>query len=344
MSGFKSSINLNRNSKPEIWVNGKFLHQPLTGVQRYALGVCHALINQGYKVHIVTAPHPLLKVKNAQIHTVGKRASPLWEQFQLPQYLSKHGSPVIFNLCNAAPLIYSNRITVIHDLAVFESAKNWFNWQFRTWYRFLLPKVARTGRIATVSEFSQATLAMRFNLQQSEIPVCPPGIHWTEKARPISKPKKPYFFLIGSQNPRKGIAEFVEAFLATPFAKSHDLVLVGTPSNHFPNQSVLHNFHYIEHPSDGELQTLYKEAELTVFPSFYEGFGLPILESLAFHTPVLARKLTVFETVFGAHISYIGANLAASINAALNSTKPPLSADYYSYESAADKLVSLLEK
>jgi len=343
MSGFKSSINLNRNSKPEIWVNGKFLHQPLTGVQRYALGVCHALINQGYTVNLATPPHPIHEIKNARVHTVGKRASPFWEQLELPLYLSKQGNPAFFNLCNSAPLVYRNRITVIHDLAVFEPAKNWFSWQFRTWYRFLLPKVARTGRIATVSEFSQAALAMRFSLPQSEIPICPPGIHWTERAKPISKPKKPYFFLIGSQNPRKGIAEFARAFLATPFATSHDLVLVGTPSNHFPQQSIGDRFHYIEQPSDGEIQSLYTDAELTIFPSYYEGFGLPILESLALNTPVLARRLPVFETVYGRHISYIGANLTASINAALNSVKTPLSTEHFSYKRAAEGLVGLIE-
>ena len=108
-----------------IYINGRFLTQRITGVQRYALEITKALDNliskdTAFQKHeyIVIAPKNVLykvKLKNMSFVQRGILKGHLWEQFELPVY-SRDG--FLMNFCNCAPLIKRNQTVTIHDAAV----------------------------------------------------------------------------------------------------------------------------------------------------------------------------------------------------------------------------------
>ena len=90
----------------KVFINGRFIDQTITGVQRYGRSVMDAIQNEDTEV---------LKPAGS-----GRFAGIRWEQFVLPRQLEKMGQPLLINLCNTAPHGYRNQIVTIHDLAPLE--------------------------------------------------------------------------------------------------------------------------------------------------------------------------------------------------------------------------------
>ena len=142
-------------------INGRFLTQPLTGVQRYACEIVRALDA------LLAADHPLarmleiellvpkgqtneLPLRHIRTRIVSGAGGHLWEQLMLPQNVSGG----LISLCNTGPIVLSKHIVCIHDLNTRLYPVS-YSLPFRTLYRALLPTLGRTANaIATVSRFS----------------------------------------------------------------------------------------------------------------------------------------------------------------------------------------------
>ncbi len=109
---------------------------------------------------------------------------------------------------------------------------------------------------------------------------------------------KPFFLFVGTQEPRKNLTRIIQAWQA--FAKDFDLVIVGASgwdnhaSNHFPAEPI-----FLGSVNDLELAALYDQARLFLYPSLYEGFGLPILEAFHHGTPVVTSNNSGMAEVAG---------------------------------------------
>ena len=109
----------------QIYINGRFLTQNITGVQRYAIEIVKALdkylsdndLKDKYIFEIVCPKNikQKLVLKNIKIKQIGKLKGHLWEQIELPLYVK---NKFLFNFCNCAPLIKKNQTVTIHDIAV----------------------------------------------------------------------------------------------------------------------------------------------------------------------------------------------------------------------------------
>jgi hypothetical protein len=101
-----------------IVINARFLTQELRGVQRFAEQICLALKRQRDDLVFVTSPgvrmHDTARQLDAQV--IGTRTGHLWEQLDLPRYLSSQGNPLLLSLCATAPLFYGNQIATHHDI------------------------------------------------------------------------------------------------------------------------------------------------------------------------------------------------------------------------------------
>jgi glycosyltransferase involved in cell wall biosynthesis len=122
-----------------------------------------------------------------------------------------------------------------------------------------------------------------------------------EQTKEKLKIEKPYLFFVGTREPRKNLMKLIQAW--QPLSKEVDLVIAGEDGwdETGKNKNLLENpnLRFLGKVSDQELSVLYGEAELFVYPSLYEGFGLPILEAFYHGTPVVTSNISSMPEVAG---------------------------------------------
>ncbi len=269
-----------------IQVNGRYLAQRVTGVQRYAREVVARLAE---KVELI-APRGW---------TTGIRGH-LWEQTVLPWKLRRG---ILWSPCATGPLAVASQVVTIHDCAFYDCPEG-FSAAFALWYRYLVPRLARRARrILTVSAFSRDRICELFGIAPEKVVVAPNGVsdHWrpaTEediaRARARLILDQPYVLCVGSLEPRKNLRRLVEAWKRIGVEKDgRTLVLVGASGKVFRDSgigSLPGNVRVAGFVPDDELRALFSGADAFVFPSLYEGFGLPVIEAMACGAPVVCSK------------------------------------------------------
>ena len=290
---------------PRIAINGRFLTQRASGVQRFAaesIKAIDALIGSDYpelkgRVEIL-APRAArdFPLANISLRRVGFTSGYFWEQIEFPL----HGrGQLLLNLCMLGPLAARHQIVVVHDATVLALPQN-FSPRFRAAYSFLIPRLCkRSDLVVTVSEFSRGEIGRLYGADVSAMPVCyEGGDHIT--AVPASdavierlglKGRK-FFLGVGVDSANKNIKSVVAAFQK---ANLPDAVLVLTGAKDtrvFGEIDVTEtdNVRLVGFIPDDELRALYENALALVFPSFYEGFGLPPLEAMTAGCPVVISE------------------------------------------------------
>ena len=286
------------------FINGRFTTQPLTGVQRYAQEISKCLLtNTNFRL---IAP----KNRNNQLSFIKGN---FWEQIILPIRLKLTGSPLLLNLCNTAPIIYKNHITVIHDVAFLKNP-NWFNSGFRTWYKFMLKFTIRNAKkLITVSNFSKREIVHFTGCHPDKIEITFNGVgdDFLTQKRTESIIPEGYALTVGSISERKQQVQIIETFLAhndipekLVVAGSKNNLVFGRATTLTEKLNASDRIIFFENPTDEELANLYRNARFTIYISSYEGFGIPILESLLFKKPVIASSIPVFKELFEEYICY----------------------------------------
>jgi glycosyltransferase involved in cell wall biosynthesis len=295
-------------------INGRFLTQSVTGVQRYATEIVRALDRQlassaelrsRYAFRLFTPRQTIgtLELEHIRCVSVGRLQGHAWEQLELPASVGRH---VLVSLGNTAPLVSRNVVT-IHDAAVFAMPEA-FSRSFRTWYRVLIPALGRTAlRVITISDFSRKELSHWAGIAPEKIVVVPQGcehiVHTAPDAKVFNRvPVRPgsYILAVGSQAPHKNISLLLQALRR--MKEAPPLVLAGRVnprvfgSTAAPEGNGVHATGYV---TDAELRALYDNACCFVFPSLYEGFGIPPLEAMACGCPVIAARAAALPEVCG---------------------------------------------
>jgi len=116
----------------------------------------------------------------------------------------------------------------------------------------------------------------------------------------------PFLLAAGSINPRKNLSRAVEAFEMISASVPHHLVLVGARGwnsdeawHHIFSSPVADRVHFLGYVSDAQLSALYRQAAAFIYPSLYEGFGLPVLEAMACDCPVVSSSVSSLPEVAG---------------------------------------------
>jgi glycosyltransferase involved in cell wall biosynthesis len=296
--------------KPTIFINGRFLSQTLTGVQRYATELISAFSasEPSDLRFIVLTPRdatPPFELEHIPIRRVGNLTGHLWEQLELPFY-ARDGW--LLSLCNTGPLTKRRQIVTIHDAAVFAMPESFSPW-FRRWYRLLLPALAKVAaRVITVSHFSKGELVRWCGTPPQKITVIYEGKE--QALRPVpdravltrhALVDHPFTFAVSSRDPRKNLkalAQAAERLAGAPFAV---VTAGGTNPKVFQDCSddAAGHIKHLGYVSDGELRALYEAAWCFVYPSRYEGFGLPPLEAMACGCPVITSLAPPMPEVCG---------------------------------------------
>ena len=289
-----------------IYINGRFLTRPMTGVERYAYMTCKALAEMGIDFTIICPKSPLMpcyEVSNLPIIHYGVGKSHLWEQFVLPFFFIGKKDYLLFSFTGLGSILIRNKVMTIHDLSFLENPK-WFSQSYYWWYKFMTPLAARTSKhIITVSEFSKKEI-LRFYpfIKEKDISIAYNAaddkfFHFQSQN---SIPEKPFALTVSSLDPRKNFARLIEAFKDI---KECSLYIVGSQNHIFKQKDNITDtngtIHFLGRVSDEELVRLYNRATCFIFPSLYEGFGLPTIEAMKCGCPVLASDIPVLREVCG---------------------------------------------
>lgn len=318
----------------KVYINGRFLSQNITGVQRFALEIVKAIdkylettLNKKENVDfVIIAPNDAnisMKFTNIDVKKVGRFSGHIWEQLELPLYTQKG---ILLNLCNTGPILTKNQIVTIHDTAVY-SFPNAFSFLFRFWYKMLFGFFKnRTKSILTVSNFSKSELITHCKYNPHSVKVITEG---KEHILDIKKEEKildkyglkdeEFVLAVSSMNPNKNFKSILEAISILKDTKIKIVIAGGTNPKVFKNTISLHEddnqkVNYIGYVTDSELKALYEAASCFIYPSLYEGFGLPPLEAMACGCPVIVSNAASLPEIFGDSALYCNPNKPEDIS------------------------------
>ncbi|PVE21802.1 glycosyl transferase [Microvirga sp. KLBC 81] len=295
-------------------VNGRFLAQPVTGVQRYARNVVTAIdkaLSETGATAPIIAPHQATDPGLATMPLVkaGPFSGHVWEQIVLPAQWNRR----LLNLCNTAPALKTDQIVCIHDANVF-IAPDSYGPAFRTSYSSLQPLLARrAARITTVSVASAQQIAKHLPVRAADIAVLPNGhehaLAWDPALARIARSvlnsacdrsDRGFVLALGSRARHKNLRLILDA--APEFATlGLDVVIAGGGADIFAPEALQSapNVKMMGYVTDHDLAFLLERAICLVFPSWTEGFGLPILEAMARGCPVVSSDRASMPEVCG---------------------------------------------
>lgn len=355
-------------NKAEIFVDGVVLEFPATGVVKTLLNLYEASfkINPSIKFTVLHRK-PLKYSLPPYIHSVrwGYCMMGFWRSISLPIY-SKVKKPDIihFPWNGAVPRFLDdmNIIVTINDVLplilpnFFESLK-----RENKYKNDIQTSINRANLIITISEFSKQEIVNNFDVNVPLV-VIPPGP--TVKLN-LSKnyPKFKYFLYVGGYDPRKGIETMLRVFLKLIEGKKINQKLILTGSKNYFSTSFkklvekgvssgfVEEWGYV---SEETLSSLYAHATALVYPSKYEGFGLPPLEAMKVGCPVITTKKTAIPEVCGSAVYYINGenDLAESLIRLENDEKlretlilkGKKQSAKYSWESSAEIFLNKIEE
>lgn len=241
----------------------------------------------------------------------------LWEQLVLPWAIKRFGANLLWCPGNCGPLRVANQVVTIHDAEVFAVPEG-LNPRFVRWYRFLLPRLARRAlRVLTVSQFSKNELGRYLKLPEEKITVIYNGVDERFGPQPqqrITALKQKYnlpvqyILALASRTPHKNFRRVLEAWstiTSKPELSDTRLVVAGGLTRTLRRDPALAKLfmqpriYDLGYVPDEDLPALYSGAAVLVYPSLYEGFGLPPLEAMACGTPVVVSNVASLPEVVG---------------------------------------------
>lgn len=300
-----------------VYINGKFLFQRVSGVQRFAYEILthldELLYNTEYQKNevltfVLLIPNSSIKNYRLNLKCIALKSFNwnyslnIWEQIILPVFT--FGSPLL-NLTGSAPLFKSLQFCTLHDAAIFRFG-NSYTTKYRIFHQLLLRHLAKFSKIIfTVSNFSKKEIISLFNISENRIKIIYNSsehlvnVHSSIKLKKLNVPKS-FFLVIGSHNTTKNVSFVIENFTHNNFPSNYHLIVVGENDPKVfkrPKYINSNKVIFLKGINDSQLNFLYKKAEALIFPSLYEGFGIPPLEAMALGCPVIASSATAIPEV-----------------------------------------------
>ncbi len=318
----------------KLTINGRFLTQPVTGVQRYARELCATLDDAlpglpDLTAELLTPPlgagtgADLPSYEHLEVREVGRGGGHRWEQLVLPRHL--RGSDVLFCPGNTAPLMTLRGgtpvVVTVHDLA-FRDFPETVSRPFRMAYEVLVPATMRRAeRVITVSEAERTRMLEHFPRAADRLTAVSNG--GLPRHRPVASsddrrpPDGPFVLYVGALNPRKNVVGVIAACRAL-LAERPDVraVFVGDPSGIYQAVDLGpadERMVFAGKLSDAALEAHYAAASVLLFPSFHEASGLPPVEAMAHGCPVVVSEIPALRERCGDAALYCDPHDVASM-------------------------------
>ncbi|WP_059016128.1 glycosyltransferase family 1 protein [Mycobacterium sp. M26] len=288
---------------PSVHINGKWLGQPFTGVQRYSEELARHVVADGGIDFVLHVPNGARVPDWALAPNITVRRAPLagvaFEQLYLPVATAGR---LLLSFGGMAPLAKRRQVVTFHDATPFRFPET-YRKAFVAFYLFAYLLLARTARrVLTVSEFSKRELAEVLRVKPSRFLVvgCAADSLTRVAARKPDLPWHPQtYLLVGTLARHKNVAEPTAALAGS----GRHVVVVGAGGDAHvyagAADGLADNVVVAQRLTDAELRWLYENAAALVFPSLYEGFGLPVLEAQTLGCPVIASDRASIPEVGG---------------------------------------------
>lgn len=298
-----------RRALQVISINGRFLGQPLTGVQRFALELTKAVDR---RIGAGALPAPL---KNARWRLLAPEGAPAaaptehiplerfgpfsghaWEQTALA---GRARHDILIGLGGSGPVFHRRQLAIIHDATIFRHPES-FSRPYRAMHALLGLVLTRTARIGTVSQFSQGELSSIFRVPREPIAVIHNATDHFATIVPddavldtFALRGQKFFLLVGTLKPNKNVAFALRAFAALGLSGWKLVIVGGVEPGVFRGSALdaAEDLVFTGRLPDAQIAALERHAGAFVFPSLYEGFGIPPLEAMSQGCPVLAADI-----------------------------------------------------
>jgi glycosyltransferase involved in cell wall biosynthesis len=347
-------------------INGSFLTEPIMGVQRYAYEILTRLDKMldpsSLDVEILVPDEaiPVEERKSSVFQSIkvvhlGTSGGKKWDQHVYAQYLRKNHAKGI-SLCNTVPLFAKTTIVCVHDI-VFKTNPEFFTekgaWHEILYRKLLYWKAFHTAEhVVTCSEFSKRQIKKNYHLKNPDITVITNAWQhydvndvdeeFLERLNDDRIEKGNYYFFLSSLAKNKNLHWILEN------AKKHPkttYVLAGSFLGDDSGIEKLKNVIYVGRVGDAEARALYKYCKGFLFPSLYEGFGIPPMEALCMGASIIISDIPVLKEIYGDSAHYINPK-NADINLDQLVEEPVAPAwnilEQYSWENSAKRLLSVL--
>lgn len=297
--------------------------QNVTGVQRFAIEVSRRLRKIREDIVFVSPKNIVNKdvANELGVKKIGSHTGHIWEQVDLPQWLRKNGSPLLVCFANTAPIFYKNKIDTLHDI-IFKRFPLTFSWKFRLAYGLMIPMILRSSKhVITVSEFSKEEISGFYGYPKEKMNVVYNAVgsqfcHIEDKDLKREK----YLFAVSSVKENKNFLFALDAFVkAQESLKGLKFYIAGDmKADSFKGIDLSKyeknpNIKILGRISDEDLIRYYSNAVAFVFPSLYEGFGIPPLEAQACGCPAICANASCLPEIFGDSVLYCDPNKMDSL-------------------------------
>jgi glycosyltransferase involved in cell wall biosynthesis len=292
-------------------INLSFLLQKSTGISTYAKGLIPYL-KTAQPILLTAHPFPdfqCLPTPNdltPEHGTLGHLKRLRWTQFELPKLYQRSQARLLFSPVPEAPIqTKCASVVTVHDLIPLRFPR--FSSALTHYFRWLVPVILNQAeQVLCDSQATASDLVQFYGLSAAKITSIPLAFD-ASMFRPLNLPPQPYFVYVGRQNPYKNLTALIQAFALLPKSLDVELWLAGPPDpRYLPTLKQLatelglgSRVKFLGYVPYDQLPILLNQAIALVFPSLWEGFGLPILEAMACGTPVISSNRASLPEVAG---------------------------------------------
>ena len=248
----------------------------------------------------------------------------LWFEFGVKKALKKHNIDVFLSPDGYLSLGSEvKQIPVIHDLSFVHHPEDLPFWN-KKYVNYFFPKFAKkASKIVTVSEYSKQDIVKSFGIEENKITVAHNGIgdffsSVSEQKQEATRSKftegKAYFLFVSALHPRKNIVNLFKAFDLFKKETKSEVKLLMVGEKYWWNNEMKQGFEELKHKNDivftghiqsDELNAIYSSGLALTYVSYFEGFGIPLVEAMKCELPIIASNATSLPEVGGEAAIYV---------------------------------------
>ena len=365
----------------KVGVDARLLSRPITGIGRYTLEMCRALVKLENTSLYLYSPAPVFTEYKLGLESAIIRFGnwdngflrQLWSESYLPLWAKKDGVDVFWGPAHRLPRCLPDkmaRVVTVHDL-VWKYAGETMRPLSRFLERYQMPQaICVADEVVADSQATADAVREEFHADLGRLSVISLGTTLSNGAAPsgVLQPlgiDRPYFLFVGTLEPRKNLIRLLTAYSRLPESLKEQVMMVIAGGKGWGGVNIdvlvgnlglkkhVRILGYVDEPT---LAALYRNAQFLAMPSLYEGFGLPLIEAMAYGTPALTADNSSMPEVAGdaglladaRNIGSIGNGLSQLITDAELRSKlagnAKRNAARFNWDKSAQQLVTVFKK